>query len=380
MSAERATGNMTQASLPTLRASNARLGPNVPIQPGMIHLGVIREAYHVLEDLGAKPEQVISASGLDPSLFEDGNNLVPFDSVGKMMLHSARHTECGHFGMLIGARASVDSLGLVGAIMRNSATIGAALAELQAHLGIQNRGAVPYLEVSGDVAIFSFLPYRRGMVGSGLYSEGGIATTVGALRDLAGADWAPLEVLLPREAPPRLEPYWRFFRAPVRFEREIAALVFPSAFLEMEIDGADPDVLRDLLAQVQFLEEGSDRSVSDRLRRLIRQQLVNAECSVDSIAHSLHLNRRTLNRRLRAEGTTVRKLMGEVRFEIASQLLTNTGLELSAVAAALDFSEPAAFNHAFRRWAGCTPSEWRRTRGERLSGKAAPDETTGMEV
>jgi AraC-like DNA-binding protein len=338
---------------------NGRLGPNAPIQPGYLHLGVMREAYNVLNDLGANPDRLIFASGLNPGLFEDGNNLVPFVSVGQLMVDCARELECDHFGMLIGARAGVDSLGLVGATMRNSATVGAALAALEAHLGIQNRGAVPYIEVSDDLAMFSFLPYKRGMVGTGLYAEGGLATTVSVMRDLIGPEWSPLEVLIPRKQPRRLDKYWHFFRAPVRFDQEVAALVFPSSHLEIAISGADPDVLRDLMMQVRFLEKDSDRSVSERLRRLIRQQLVNAHCSVDSIAHSLHMNRRTLNRRLRAEGTTVRQLMGEVRFEVACQLIADTGLGLSAVAAALDFSEPAAFNHAFRRWAGCAPSEWR---------------------
>ncbi len=357
-----------------LRTRDARAGPKTPIRPGLMHLGVVRQVWYVLRDLGADPDRAISGSGLDPSLFEDGNNLVSFGSVGQLLVDVVRQTGCGHFGMLVGARADAGSLGLVGAVMRHSATVGAALAALEAHLGIQNRGAVPYLEVSGDLAVFYFLPYERGMVGAGLYTEGGVATTVSVLRDLVGTDWAPLEVLLPRDAPPRLEPYWGFFRAPVRFDQEVAALVFPAAFLEKDIPGADPDVLRDLMIQVRFLEEVSDQSVSDRLRRLIRTQLVNASCSVDSIAHSLDLNRRTLNRRLKAEGTTVRRVMAEVRFEVARQLISDTSLELSAVAAALDFSEPAAFNHAFRRWAGCTPSEWRRLCVGRETENACPGE------
>jgi len=346
------------------------LGPNAPIQPGLLHLGVVREAYSILNDLGADTEGLVSGAGMDPDLFENGNNLVPIRAVGQLIIDASRETDCGHLGMLIGARARIESLGLVGAVMRNSATLGAALAVLEAHLGIQNRGAVPYLEVDGDLAIFSFLPYSQGMVGAGLYAEGGAATAVSIIRDLIGADWAPVEVMLPRQAPPRVEPYWRFFRSPIRFGQEVASLVFAADRLETPIADADPDVLRDLMEQVRFLESDSDQSVTDRLRRLIRRQLVHSHCSVDSIAHSLHLNRRTLNRRLKAEGTTVRQLLGETRFEVACQLIADSGLELSAVAAALDFSEPAAFNHAFHRWAGCAPSEWRRLRTDHVTANA----------
>lgn len=345
------------------------------MEPGMVHLGVVREIYPLLQERGADSEKVISEAGLDPALFDDGTNVVSFRAVGRLVRNCVLHTGILHFGMLVGARATLHSLGLVGSVMRHSATTGAALAALEAHLGVQNRGAVPQLEVSGDIAVFSFLPYDLGMIGAASYVEGGIATTVSAIRELVGHEWAPSEVLLPRAQPFQLKPYWHYFRAPVRFNQELAAIVFPAAFLETPVKGADPNVLRELMIQVTFLEDSSHHNISDRLRRLVRKQLVHAHCSVDGIAHSLDMNRRTLNRRLKAEGTTARKLADEMRFEVARQLLAETGLELSAVAAALDFSEPAAFNHAFRRWAGCTPSEWRRLHAEPYD--AVPHNNTG---
>jgi len=66
-----------------------------------------------------------------------------------------------------------------------------------------------------------------------------------------------------------------------------------------------------------------------------------------------------LNRYLKAEGTAFRTVADEVRFGIARQLLEDTDLPLVEIAAALDFSEPAAFTRAFHRWSGSTPSAWR---------------------
>jgi hypothetical protein len=50
---------------------------------------------------------------------------------------------------------------------------------------------------------------------------------------------------------------------------------------------------------------------------------------------------------------------GEIRFEIACELLENTDMALSQVAAALQYSERSAFTRAFRRWSGQSPSAWR---------------------
>jgi AraC-like DNA-binding protein len=71
------------------------------------------------------------------------------------------------------------------------------------------------------------------------------------------------------------------------------------------------------------------------------------------------MHRRTLNRHLRTEGLAFRQVANQVRFEIACELLANTDMALSQIAAVLRYSEPSAFTRAFRRWSGQTPSAWR---------------------
>jgi AraC-like DNA-binding protein len=44
---------------------------------------------------------------------------------------------------------------------------------------------------------------------------------------------------------------------------------------------------------------------------------------------------------------------------VAKQLLADTSMSLTQISTALNFSEPAAFTHAFRRWSGMAPSIWR---------------------
>ncbi len=68
---------------------------------------------------------------------------------------------------------------------------------------------------------------------------------------------------------------------------------------------------------------------------------------------------RALNRRLAKEGTSVLALMKEVRFQIARDLLANTELPVTDIAATLLYSNIGAFTRAFRLWAAETPSDWR---------------------
>jgi AraC-like DNA-binding protein len=101
-----------------------------------------------------------------------------------------------------------------------------------------------------------------------------------------------------------------------------------------------------------------DGSFSDGLRRMLRTRLLKGDCSAEQIAGLFSMNRRTLNRRLHGEGTAFIIVVNEIRFEIARQLLANTNMTFSQIAATLSFSEPSAFTRAFRRWSGQSPTEW----------------------
>jgi AraC-like DNA-binding protein len=99
--------------------------------------------------------------------------------------------------------------------------------------------------------------------------------------------------------------------------------------------------------------------LTEDLRRVLRTELLRDTCSAATVARFFSMHRRTLNRRLNAEGFGFRQVANEVRFEIACELLENTAMALNQIAAALRYSEMSAFTRAFRRWSGLTPSAWR---------------------
>jgi len=71
------------------------------------------------------------------------------------------------------------------------------------------------------------------------------------------------------------------------------------------------------------------------------------------------MSERTLQRRLREEGTTYQATLERTRHYLARDLLRNTQMSLAEVAVQLGFSEPSTFFRAFKRWEGATPGQYR---------------------
>ena len=96
------------------------------------------------------------------------------------------------------------------------------------------------------------------------------------------------------------------------------------------------------------------------LRRAILDGLPSADANVEWVARRMGVTSRTLQRRLQDRGTTFldeleRERKGAARIHVGSMQTA-----IADVAVLLGFSAVASFSRAFRRWFGCSPSQFRR--------------------
>lgn len=314
----------------------------------------------LLAEFGCDPQQVISAAGVDITIFDNPRNRITVDALGRLAEISLQATGCGHFGLLVGQRTKTQALGIIWRLMRHSATIGKACRSLVRHNHLQDQGAVPLLIPMGPQRValgYSVLRHETPAVKQ--IHDGGLAILFNLLRELCGPAWRPLVVHCAHSAPKDTAPYRQFFGARVEFDANFSALVFASDWLEHPIIGADPAEHAAILRQIEQLEDSEQTRLSDQVRRALQSMVFSGTASIDGIAHLFELHERTLRRRLKLEGTSVLELIQEATFAVAQQLLRETSLSVSEIAAALYYNDTAAFSNAFRRWSGSSPRDWR---------------------
>ena len=71
------------------------------------------------------------------------------------------------------------------------------------------------------------------------------------------------------------------------------------------------------------------------------------------------LSVRTLQRRLAQAGVSHDLLVAQARFATAATVLGQTNAKILNLALDLGYSDHANFTRAFRRWAGCSPRQYR---------------------
>ncbi len=99
-------------------------------------------------------------------------------------------------------------------------------------------------------------------------------------------------------------------------------------------------------------------SVQETCRQLILALLPGGACTAQEVARHMRVDRRTLHRRLDAEGLTFSSLLDQVRANLVESHLRESDLPISEVAELLGFSRHSSFSHRFQRHCGCSALQW----------------------
>jgi len=310
----------------------------------------------LIEQFDVDPALVFSIAGVDRTTFIQATNFVLYEDLANLLHEASRQTNCPHFGFLAGRLWQVSDLGLIGNLMLNSPTIGSALQELELHQYLNSQGAVVYLLQREDSVDLGFAMYASFEPKMHHVHDAAMAAGRNFLNELCDGQMPLSDVYLSHSRPDDIEPYRRFFRAPLHFNSPLCALRISKNLLKKPIKGAQPELLEICRKQIKALGRASPVEMASRSLRTL---LLLGNASGEQVARSLAMHRRTLNRRLANEGVSFQEVLDKVRFAVATDLLKESKIKTSRISEATGYSDPPSFVRAFKKWSGLTPSQWR---------------------
>ena len=247
---------------------------------------------------------------------------------------------------------------------RNSATLGIFLERVARYFAwVEPRARFEISKGESSAEVAFSVPGLIGPVHRPA-AEFSLAALLLQTRSISGIHWIPTAVRLPFDRPPEADRHIAVFGSGVRFAQADAVIAISSADWERPIAGADP-VLGAMLeshaeAIVASLPKGGlPEAVRSAAGDLLRSDV---EPTIDRIARALGMSGRSLQRRLRDLGTTLRSELDAERASQAQVLLLDAGVAIAEVAFLLGFSDQSAFTRAFRRWTDESPAAWRARR------------------
>ena len=160
-------------------------------------------------------------------------------------------------------------------------------------------------------------------------------------------------------------PYEAFFQAPVSFQTSRNALIFSLNTLRLPIRSANAQMFAFIQQHFIDLRQklNGDRypAALAPLCQSIMDNAAHGTYEVTAAAAATNLSLRTAQRLAKQHGTSVQKLINDIRQANAKTFLSNPEMTIEAVARLVGYADVRAFRKAFKRWTGLSPKEYRNT-------------------
>jgi len=318
---------------------------------------------------GLDAYQLAAEVGLPADALTDPDLRVSVELMGRMFELAAERSGIEDFGLRVAETRRISNMGAVGLVIREQPTLRKAIGAYARYGWLQNDAYALLLQEFGDQAILRINgPAWQGRQAQEIF----VATTTRNIKTLMGERWKPQEVWLTHAAPLKLDIYRRVFGIMPSFDQDCMAVVIRRSELDAEIPSADPAMARQVASYLDRLTQERSFELRDKVGELIMALLPDGLCSAERVAQHLGMDRRTLHRRLAAEGATFSGILDDTRRDMATSLLTTSDRQLQNVADLLGFSSLSAFAHWFRRHFDQSASAWRATHaGSAIRSSAA---------
>ena len=328
----------------------------------LISLSATTGLLEAIERAGANPDHVIRAVGLSPATLSKPDGFIPCAQFARLLDEAAHATGDACFGLHFGERFNPKDVGPLAYVMMNSPTIEAGFQNAGRYLSVHNQAATVSFGVEGRFAYARHVLVDPAMGDARQHNEYSMAVALNMVRLMAGSSWGPLEAHFAHPDPGQQTEQARVFGAPVSFGRTSNAFVIEREFLDRQVPAADQrlyPILRRYLDEV-LTEVPREDDLLASVRRAVAESMRQGDPSLTTVGKRIAMGPRTLQRRLKDQGVEFKALVDDTRRLFALTYLRNPAHTLAEVAYMLGYSEVSAFNRAFRRWTGSTPSDHRR--------------------
>jgi len=321
-------------------------------------LNAVSLILNAFKDQGLSSDALLAGSGISPADLSRADTRI---TTNQEMLVCANAVALRRdIGLELGRRMHVSSYGMLGYALLTSATFGDALRLALRYPALLGTLFELSLEQDGERVWFAASDYRENPAMAVFNIEFCLVSLKVICDDLLGRPLPLLGVRFEYPAPDYQARYSERFECPLQFSATTNAFAFDRRWLDQPLPLADA-ITHQAMAErcrKQNLEFTGRQAWLGRIRQLLTAQL-DAAPGLEGLAEQMNCSARTLRRHLKDLGCSYQELLDELRFERAKQMLCEDQVPIYRIAEALGFSETASFRHAFIRWSGVAPSQFR---------------------
>ena len=317
------------------------------------------------ESLGAEPDTLLRDVGLEPSALADGDERIDLTYLMRIGFCAIQRTKTPSLGLIAGSRSSITRFGVAGLAAMTAPTLGDALRIITQYedlFGRCYRGNSTLNETDEGpwMKFYSIAPYNDYTY---VVVDAILSGWTNSVAWLTGRTDLVKAAYIEFSAPAYFDEYKKAFNCPVHFNQTENCIKLAPDALDAPMVHRNESLHQYLMEQCELAigRVALANSYRNKVLKVLGTMLHGKTPSIEEVAQELGMPTWTLRRKLKDEDTSYQNLVDEMRRDVALSYMKNTDLSFGEISYLLGFSTPGAFQRAFKRWAGTTPGEYRKS-------------------
>lgn len=328
-------------------------------QKGFTRASALGPIADFVDNQGGSIARVLNDVDLPHAILETPDMPVPLPEQFRLLARAARETGDAHFGARLGQNVRIENLSAFGQWVSEAPNAGGAIERSNRGLNVfLQTGTNLKLERAGGRARWSIEFLDPGTDGRYQNELLGLSYLTDVVRSFIGPGWTPDLVRTTTTRPGQRGALEQIFAANVSNGHRVSSIEFPSAYL------ASCNRYRAAAnGTVRFEAEPLVPKDDDQAAAIVAVAslaLLEGYPRIDWVAEKLGMTRRSLQRRLKEQGTTFSRVIEDLLLLHAKALLAAGDKSVTEIALRLGYADAAHFSRAFKRWTGASPSVYRR--------------------
>ena len=321
-----------------------------------------RATLSYLDRRGIDAKPALLEAGLTRGQLSQDDISVSVASQYRFLELAAAEADDSLLGLHVAAEMDTRDIGILFYLTGSSPTVSKALDNLARYSKTTNQALIVEILRRKDDVILAIRHVQEFDEPHRQFFELLALWFVRTLHKETNRDFAPLRVTFTHARNSDLREVHRLLRCPVDFAQAVDSWVLPRHVLDLPMVSGNSRLLRILTTHADDLL--AQRHSVSGLQGMVANQLVSllpsGEARAAAVARRLGMSTRSFTRSLAEEGTTFGEILERVRQRLATRYLADDRKSVQQIAWLLGYSEPGAFNHAYKRWTGATPRRARK--------------------
>ncbi|MBE9225499.1 AraC family transcriptional regulator ligand-binding domain-containing protein [Phormidium sp. LEGE 05292] len=289
----------------------------------LVRASAISPLVRYLDQMGVPSERFLRQAKLPVMALDDPVALIPLHRAFAFAESAAQQEGIELFGLLAAQKAQVDDFGLFAKVACQSLTLYDFLHTVAILLTkTHNSGARAWVTQTNDRVWFNHQYIQSESLNNQQAQYYACCLYVQIIQQVVGTEWHPTDLHFQARQLRGLEDIELFSQARVHFNQPNNAIGFAKALLSLPIKQsieAHPSSLQQDYETLVTLAPKTDFVGS--LKQLVRSHLPDGGLPVTLAAETAGLSTRSLQRRLAEDGLSYSRLIDQVRFRLALDLL-----------------------------------------------------------